>query len=420
MMRRQKTPDSIRSTRRGGAPERGAAARARTVPLLPDAAATALALTLGLGLLGAACAPAGPEGMGGETAGTEEMGAGNVEATPDHVGDAGPSLVLPGETHFARVRQLTDGGENAEAYWDPAGERLIFQSTRDGLGCDQIFVMKADGSGPGMVSSGRGRTTCAYFLPLQHRLLYSSTYLAGDDCPPRPDYSHGYVWPLYDTYDIYTAAEDGSDIRPLTDSPGYDAEATVSVDGEWIVFTSTRDGDPEIYSMRSDGTGLRRLTRSPGYDGGAFYSPDGSRIVYRGFHPTGEELAEFRKLLGMSLVRPSTMEIFVMNADGSGVRQVTSLGGANFCPYFHPDGKRIVFASNHADPGGRNFDIYIIDDDGTNLERVTTSETFDAFPMFDATGGRLVFASNRHSREKGETNIFVADWIDPPAAVGGE
>jgi Tol biopolymer transport system component len=323
-----------------------------------------------------------------------------------------PGLELPGERHLRGVRQLTFGGENAEAYWSFDGKELIFQATRDGRQCDQEYVMRPDGSGARLVSTGRGRVTCGYFFPDGSRLLYSSTHELGPACPPKPDHSAGYVWALYD-YQIYTARPDGSDLRLLAHAPGsYNAEATVSRNG-WVVFTSTRDGDLELYRMRLDGSGLVRLTGAPGYDGGAFFSADGKRIVFRASRPgTPHELADYRDLLARKLVRPGRLEIFVMDADGSGQRQVTRLGAGSFAPFFHPDGKRIVFASNYGDPRGRNFDLFLVNDDGTGLERVTAYQGFDGFPMFSPDGRRMVFASNRNGKVAGETNVFVADWVD--------
>ena len=316
----------------------------------------------------------------------------------------------PGERHLANIRQITFGGENAEAYWSADGKHLIFQSTRGGRSCDQQYVMDVDGSNLRRVSTGTGKTTCGYFFDRDRRVFFSSTHHADTACPPRPDFSRGYVWRL-DPFEIYTANASGSDLRRLTHWNAYTAEGTLSPDGSRIVFTSTKDGDLEIYTMNTDGTDVRRLTATPGYDGGAFFSPDGTRIVYRADHPEDSaSLAEYRGLLRQRLVRPSRMEIWVMNADGTDQRQITSLGGANFAPFFTPDGRRIIFASNHTNPRGRAFDLYLVNVDGTGLEQVTTHEEFDSFPMFSPDGARLVWASNRHAQQSGETNIFVADW----------
>lgn len=317
------------------------------------------------------------------------------------------------EPRLRNIRMLTNGGENAEAYFSADAKQLIFQATRPGISsCDQIFTMNADGSDVRMVSTGRGVTTCAYFFPSGDRILYSSTHEHSAECPPRPDYSQGYVWPLH-PFDIYTARPDGSDLRRIGSTPHYDAEATISPDGSRIVFTSTRDGDLEIYTMNADGGDVRRITSEPGYDGGAFFTPDGRRIVYRARHPeTDEELADYRRLLGQNLIRPSRLDIYVMDVDGTNRIRVTNNGAANFAPYMHPDGRRIIFSSNMDDPDGRNFDLYIVNVDGTGLERVTTSPDFDGFPMFTDDGGTLVFASNRMQAQEGETNVFIAEWLE--------
>ena len=319
------------------------------------------------------------------------------------------------EPYLSNLRQLTLEGQNAEAYFSPDDEWLIFQSTSGALGCDQIFTMRVDGSDRRMVSTGAGVTTCAYFTyPDARGIVYSSTHLADSTCPPRPDFSRGYVWPIHPGYDVFRADPDGSNPARLTDTPGYDAEATFSRDGSRIVFTSVRDGDLDLYTMDADGENVQRLTDEVGYDGGAFFSYDGSKIVYRAHHPTAaDEVADYRQLLTDDLVRPSHMEIWVMNADGSGKRQLTTNGAANFAPYFAPDGERIVFASNMGDPRGRNFDLYMIDIDGTNLTQITFDPEFDAFPMFSSDGSKLVWASNRHGAKEGDTNIFIADWVGP-------
>lgn len=319
----------------------------------------------------------------------------------------------PGERFFAGIRQLTFGGQNAEAYFSPDGQQLIFQRTDDANACDQQFIMNIDGSAMTRVSNGLGRTTCGYFYNGGDRILYSSTIHAGEACPPPPDYSRGYVWALYD-FDIYTSAPDGSGLERLTETEGYTAEATLSPDGSTIVFTSVQGGDLDIYTMNVDGTDLRQLTHTIGYDGGPFFSPDGSMIVYRSWHPTTpEEVQDYQDLLAQGMIRPSRMELWVMNADGSEQRQLTELGGANFAPFFHPDGQRIIFSSNHENPSGRNFDLYLIGIDGSGLTQVTTHGDFDGFPMFSPDGTKLVFASNRYGSVEGETNIFIADWIEP-------
>lgn len=334
------------------------------------------------------------------------VGAAVLSSTTSTAADAGS------ERRLRNVTQLTFGGENAEAYFSFDGRRLIFQSTRDGVRCDQIFTMNVDGSDVRMVSNGEGRTTCGYYLPDGRSIVYASTHLGSPECPPRPDFSRGYVWPIYDTYDIFRADADGSNLVRLTDTPGYDAEATVGPDGR-IVFTSLRDGDMEIYSMNPDGSDVKRLTNRIGPDGGAFFSADGSQIVFRSKEiPPGPERDEYQALLKDGLWRPTDLEIFVMNADGSNIRQVTDLNGSSFAPFFHPDGRRIIFSSNHHDPSGRNFDLYLINVDGTGLERVTYNDTFDGFPMFSPDGKKLVFASNRDGKSPGETNVFIADWVD--------
>jgi len=327
-------------------------------------------------------------------------------------------LWFEGERHLANVRQLTFGGQNAEAYWSPDGSQLILQTTAPDGGCDHIYVMDvakgagSDGSLARLVSTGTGRTTCAYFLPGTDRVIFSSTHLAGPECPPEPDYSQGYVWPLYESYDLFTAKSDGTDLQRLTTKPGYDAEATLSTDGSWIVFTSVRDGDLDIYKMRPDGSDLIRLTDEPGYDGGPFFSPDGTKIVYRASRPAGDELRDYRALLAKNLIRPGRLEIWWMNADSTNKTQVTNKGAASFAPFFTPDGERIIFASNMKDPRGRNFDLYLVNLDGTGMEQVTTCPSFDSFPMFSPDGTKIAFASNRNGAVPGETNIFVADWVE--------
>jgi TolB protein len=325
------------------------------------------------------------------------------------------NLATPQEKHLRNVRQLTFGGQNAEAYFSAGGKKLIFQSTRDNLQCDQMFTMNIDGSDVRLVSNGKGKTTCGYFFPDGRTILYSSTYLADAQCPPRPDYSKGYVWAVYPGFDIFAANPDGSGLMQLTDSPGYDAEATVSTNGKHIVFTSIRNGDLDIYTMDADGRHVKQLTHELGYDGGAVFSPDGKQIVYRAYHPVSDkEIAEYKELLAQNLVRPTTLEIWIMGSNGGHKRRITNLGAASFAPAFFSKGKhlRIIFSSNQGSTGGMgNFELYTINVNGTNLERITYSDGFDGFPMFSPDGKKLVWASNRNAKAPHETNIFIADWV---------
>lgn len=349
-----------------------------------------------------------PSGSSGTTETTTP-----VARDPGH-DDAVDSLADPREVHLSNIVQLTNGGENAEAYWSFDGTKLIFQTKRPPYGCDQIMTMPADGSAePVLVSTGKGRTTCSYYLPGDGDIVYATTHHRDEACPPEPDRSKGYVWPLYD-FDIVRTKADGSGVQFLTEREGYDAEATVCpVDGS-IIFTSDRSGDLELYRMDADGSNVVQLTDTPGYDGGAFFSPDCTQIVWRASRPEGEVLADYEALLAENLVRPSKLEIFVADADGSNARQVTYLGVAAFAPYFHPSGTRILFSTNHGDPQGREFNIWAIDTDGTDLEQITFADGFDGFPMFSPDGTKLAFASNRNQAEHGETNVFVADWVESP------
>ncbi|MCG6960163.1 hypothetical protein LJE82_09770 [bacterium BMS3Abin03] len=326
---------------------------------------------------------------------------------------SGDKYKVEGEKHLANIKMLTDEGENAEAYLSFDEKKLIYQTSHGNIKCDQIFTMNIDGSDKKMVSTGFGKTTCSYFLPGDKKIIYSSTHLADKHCPPPPDYSKGYVWKLYDSFDVFSANADGSDLKQLTFTKGYDAESTVSPVGDKIVFTSMRDGDPEIYVMDIDGSNQTRLTREKGYDGGPFFSLDGSKIVFRASKPkTEKELADYNDLVQNGLVRPTALELYVMDADGKNIQQVTNLGKASFAPFFFPDAKRIIFASNVNSENGRNFDLYKVNVDGTGLEQITFNDTFDGFPMFTKDGKHLVFASNRFNKKEGDTNIFLADWIE--------
>jgi TolB protein len=329
------------------------------------------------------------------------------------------TLLYPGEEkHLKNVRQLTFGGQNAEAYWSPDGKKLIFQASPEGVPCDRIYILDLETGKTEQVSSGKGRTTCSYFTyPDGEAVFYSSTHLAGDECPKAPDHAKSRLWPVFDSYDIFLK-KPGGKLKNLTDIKGYDAEGTACFKDGRIIFTSSRDGDLDLYIMDPKKPGLKpvRVTNTPGYDGGAYFSPDCSRIVWRANHPEGEKLQKYRELLKKNLVGPSRLEIWVADADGRNKRQVTKLGAVSFSPYFLPDNRRVIFSSNVKSPHSPNFDLYVIDpyakDPEKTLEQVTFSPVFESFPMFSPDGKYLAFASNRNAKKRGETNIFIAEWVD--------
>jgi Tol biopolymer transport system component len=329
-------------------------------------------------------------------------------------------LIYPDEKHFKSIRQITFGGDNAEAYWSFDDQNLVFQSNNEkwNVGCDQMFLMNFNDSfkkdSPKMISTGLGRTTCSYFMPDNQHILYASTHLIDKNCPKAPLRKEGeYVWPIYDSYDVFISDLDGKIIKQLTNQKGYDAEATVSPKGDKIVFTSMRSGDLDLFTMNIDGTDIKQITNTLGYDGGAFFSPDGSKIVFRASRPTtSEEVKKYKDLLNEGLVAPSEMEIFICDSDGSNLKQVTYLGNANWSPFFHPSGDKILFSSNFNSDVGIPFNIYMIDVNGRNLKKITSDKTFDSFPVFSNNGKYLTFSSNRNNNGTRDTNVFIAEWKD--------
>ena len=332
------------------------------------------------------------------------------------------SLIYDKEVHFKNLKQLTFGGENAEAYWSFDDSKLIFQATNEkwGQSCDQIYIIDTNNYNlanetPKMVSKGLGRTTCSYFMPGDSTIIYASTHLEDAKCPHVPErrVDGKYVWPIYDSYDIFIADLEGNIVKQLTDYDGYDAEATVSPTGDKIVFTSIRSGDLELYTCNIDGSDIKQVTNELGYDGGAFFSHDGKKLVFRSSRPkTDDEIKEYKDLLANGLVQPTNMEIYVCNVDGSDLRQVTDLGKANWSPFFHPSNEKIIFCSNHESMIGFPFNLYMIDVDGTNLEQITYDKKFASFPVFSNDGKKIVFSSNRNNGGTRETNVFIADWIE--------
>ncbi|HXB41929.1 MAG TPA: hypothetical protein VNZ49_15410 [Bacteroidia bacterium] len=325
------------------------------------------------------------------------------------------------EKHFKSIKQLTFGGDNAEAYFSPDSKQLTFQSNyaKWGLSCDQVFLMDIQNQlkdttiKPSIISTGKGRTTCSYFMPDGKHILYASTHGANDSCPPVPHIKGKYIWAIYNTFDIYVSDIKGKIVKQLINSPGYDAEATVSPKGDKIVFTSTRSGDIELWTMDLDGKNSKQITKDLGYDGGAFFSPDGKKIVFRASRPkTEEEIKEYKELLAQGLVAPTNMELYVCNVDGSDLKQITKLGKANWAPFFHPSGQKIIFSSNHHSQKGYDFQLFMINLDGTGLEQITSESLFNAFPMFSPDGKKLIFSSNRKNGGTRDTNLWIADWQD--------
>lgn len=342
---------------------------------------------------------------------------------------AGLFFAIPGlltaqekpEPHLKNLRQVSFGGDNAEAYFSPDSKKIAFQSNNKkwGLSCDQIFMMdlqnpiKDSTQKANLISTGKGRTTCSYYMPDNKHILYASTHLGSESCPPEPPPSGKYLWAIYPDFDIFVADEKGTLVKQLTKTEGYDAEATVSPKGDKIVFTSTRNGDLDLYIMDIDGQNVKQITFGLGYDGGAFFSPDGKKLVFRASRPqTEQEIAEYKELLAKGLVAPTNMEIYTCNVDGSNLKKITSLGKANWAPFYHPSGKKIIFSSNHHSARGYDFQLYMINEDGSGLEQITFNSMFNAFPMFSPDGKKLIFSSNRNNGGTRDTNLFLADWKD--------
>ncbi len=333
------------------------------------------------------------------------------------------TIHFEGEDHFKNVRQLTFGGDNAEAYFSFDGKYLIYQRTDTKLGieCDQIWMGKiptkpGEAFTPKLVSTGTGRTTCAFFYPNGKEFVYGSTHLGSKECPPTPDrakYGNKYIWPIYESFDIFLADTSGKIKQRLTKTPGYDAEATLSPKGDKMVFTSMRDGDLDLYTMDLKGRNVKRITSALGYDGGAWFNADGTKIIWRASRPeTAEEVKEYKELLAENLVAPTHMEVWMANADGTDAHQVTNLEQANWAPNFTPMKDKFIFCSNHEYKRGFPFNMYLANMDGSNITKISRDKGFDAFPMFSPNGKQIVFGSNRNNKGTRDTNLFIADWVN--------
>ncbi len=331
------------------------------------------------------------------------------------------SVFAQSERHFKNIKMLTHGGDNAEAYFSFDGKYASFQSNNEkwNLKCDQIFNLDIEKASkdstykPNLISTGKGRTTCSYYLKDGKHIIYASTHKAANECPAPPETNGKYLWAVYRSFDIFVADLNGNITKQLTESDGYDAEATVSPKGDKIVFTSDRSGDLELWTMDIDGKNQTQITFGLGYDGGAFFSPDGKKLVFRASRPqTDKEIEEYKELLSQGLVAPTSMELYTCNVDGSNLKQITKLGKANWAPFYHPSGKKIIFSSNHHSAKGYDFQLFMINDDGTKLEQITNQSMFNAFPMFSPNGKKLIFSSNRNNGGTRDTNLFIADWID--------
>lgn len=333
------------------------------------------------------------------------------------------SILFAGEPHFKNVIQLTHSGDNAEAYWSFDSKRITFQRTmtKEGINCDQIFmgIVPTSNATPfsyKSISGGKGRTTCSYFTKDGAHIIYASTKGGGEECPPAVDrakYGNKYIWPLYNTYDIFMADTNGKVVKQLTNAKGYDAEGTLSYDGKKMIYCSDKDGDLDLYVMDLASGKEKKVTNTIGYDGGAWFSPDGKKIVWRASRPsTPAEVEEYTSLLKEGMVAPTKMEVFIANADGTEAKQITHLGQANWAPNFTPDGKHIIFCSNHEYKYGFPFNMYLMDLEGNHIEKISRDKGFDAFPMFSFDGKRIMFSSNRNNGGTRDTNLFVADWVD--------
>lgn len=320
------------------------------------------------------------------------------------------------ETFLANVRQVTFGLPRAgEGYFSPDGTTIVYQAFPIGYPFYQIYVQRLDERIPRLLSTGRGRTTCAYFSPKGDQILFASSHTDPDieqtEKKGREEAAQGgrrrYQWEFDPQMELYLINFDGTGLKRLTDSPGYDAEGSFSPDGSQVVFTSTRDGDPDLYVMRSDGTGVRQLTNAPGYDGGPFFSPDGRWVIFRS-----------------DRAKKDMLQLFAISADGKIEVQLTdNLDQVNWCPYFHPSGKYIIWAGADYGQGPQkaNFDLWTMEIEmtsdsfrGGKTTRITDHKAADVLPVFSPDGRKMMWTSNR--TPDGTSQLWIGDW----KRAGGE
>ena len=323
-----------------------------------------------------------------------------------------PALKLSeGESkHLANLRQVTIGLPRAgEGYFSPDGSHIVYQAYPIGYPFYQIYVQKLDERVPRLLSTGRGRTTCAYFTPDGKSILFSSSHtdpnIEQTELKAREEAAKGgrrrYQWDFDPHMDIYTINFDGTGLKRITDAEGYDAEGSYSADGKQIVFTSTRDGDPDLFIMNADGSEVRQLTNVDGYDGGPFFSPDGRWVVFRS-----------------DRLKKDMLQIYMISVDGKTEVQLTdNLDHVNWCPYFHPSGKYIVWAGADYSTGRGTFHLWTRDltwdtgkPVGGPVTQITSSDAQDVLPVFSPDGTKLMWTATNRAADK-SSQLFIADWL---------
>lgn len=327
----------------------------------------------------------------------------------DGSGELDPSQVALQEGKFVEnIRQLTNEGQSGEGYFSPDGKRVIFQAIRGEHPFYQIYIKDLASGQEKRVSTGQGRTTCAFFHPTENKIIYASSHLDPNrdkevdaelkklaEARRNPGARRGYSWAFDPFMDIFELNLDTNELKQLTSVAGYDAEGSYSADGKRIIFASCRNGPgADIYIMDADGKNVKQLTDSPGYDGGPFFSPDGTKVIFRG---------EVRKR--------HYLQLFVMNVDGTGLWQLTENDAVNWGPYWHPNGKHIIYSTSVH--GHQNYELYLMPVETGKAKRVTFWHGADVLPVFSGDGKKLMWTSKRGKDKAGQfsSQLFIADWV---------